>query len=67
MTEPFTLKVHGIKCDHCPYNDMSVQPEEYDAWLNRPCPDCGENLLTQEDYDALKKMQDWTRKMNAID
>lgn len=48
------MKVQGIKCDNpeCDYKDMSVKYEDYHEWLNRPCPKCGWNLLTQADYDT---------------
>lgn len=48
----------GLKCDNpnCDFVDMSIAIEDYDKWLNKPCPKCGANLLTQEDYDAIKMM-----------
>ena len=47
------LDVHGLKCDNpnCDYNDMTIPVQEYSAWVNKPCPKCGENLLTEEDYN----------------
>ena len=50
------IKVGGIKCDNteCNFNDMTVLFEDYDKWLNRPCPECGCNLLTHEDFDRTK-------------
>lgn len=46
----------GIKCDNpeCDYVDPNVSIEEYDEWLNKPCPKCGANLLTQADYDNVQ-------------
>ena len=35
---------------------MSVRIEDYDKWLNKPCPLCGENLLKQEDYDRVQNI-----------
>jgi hypothetical protein len=51
----FLYNIHGIKCDNpsCSYNDSAVPLEDYAQWLNRPCPLCGGNLLTQKDYDAV--------------
>lgn len=48
-----SLNIGGIKCDNptCDFKDDSVKVEEYPQWLNKPCEKCGENLLTQEDYD----------------
>jgi len=49
--------ISGIKCDKCKFSDPTVKYEDYDKWLNKPCPDCGENLLTQEDYNFCKQMK----------
>lgn len=46
-----TVEIKGIKCDACEYKDMSVRFEEYGEWLNKPCPECSANLLTQADYN----------------
>jgi hypothetical protein len=40
----------GIKCDCCDYRDDHVQFSDYKDYINRPCPKCRENLLTEEDY-----------------
>ena len=44
---------YGIKCDNtkCDYIDLSVKFEEYPKWIDKPCPKCGTNLLTQEQYN----------------
>ena len=44
---------YGIKCDNteCDYLDLSVKFEEYPNWIDKPCPKCGTNLLTQSQYD----------------
>lgn len=46
----------GLKCDNpeCDFVDMSIKVEEYESWLNAPCPKCGSNLLTQGDLDTVK-------------
>jgi hypothetical protein len=48
------MHIHGIKCDACDYKDESVKFEEYDQWVNKPCPTCGANLLTEADYQTTK-------------
>jgi hypothetical protein len=52
----FSVQVAGIKCDNinCDYEDDSVSVDDYENYLNKPCPICGENLLTQADYDTVK-------------
>lgn len=51
--------MHGIKCDNksCDYEDKEVKSTDYLSYLNKPCPKCGSNLLTQADYDAFLKMK----------
>lgn len=48
----------GIKCDNedCDYKDMEADfdPDEY---LNKPCPQCGSNLFTLEDYQLLQSLE----------
>ena len=41
----------GIVCDNpaCDYEDNTVLVEDYKNWINKPCPKCGENLLTEQD------------------
>mgnify|MGYP000418363436 CR=1 FL=1 len=58
----------GIKCDslECDYRDDSVTFENYDDWLNKPCPKCGANLLTEVDLNAVKMMMaaaDWINSL----
>lgn len=53
MVETITLKVSGIKCDHCTYRDDSVSQNDYKFYVNKPCPDCGANLLTVEDFETF--------------
>lgn len=56
MTDNMNLVGGGLKCDNqsCDFVDISIAIEDYDKWLNAPCPKCGANLLTQEDLDAVK-------------
>lgn len=30
--------------------------EDMANWINKPCPKCGENLLTQEDFDRHEQV-----------
>lgn len=53
---PVTLNISGLKCDSCDYKNMSIQLEDYPNWVNNPCPKCGENLLTEADYESVQMM-----------
>ncbi|MET3505476.1 hypothetical protein [Halalkalibacter oceani] len=68
MDQAIRLNITGIKCDtkDCDYNDDSVKVEEYSEWLNKPCPKCGGNLLTQDDYDNVRMMINLTNVLNAV-
>ena len=48
------IQFSGIKCDTdgCGYHNPDVKFEQYPEYVNKPCPQCGANLLTQENYDA---------------
>lgn len=48
----------GIGCDNkfCDYVDASVKVNELKDWLNKPCPKCGSNLLTEKDYAQSQLM-----------
>lgn len=50
------MEIKGIKCDNknCNYENDDVKFEEYPSYINKPCPVCGSNLLTQIDYDNTR-------------
>lgn len=47
----------GILCDNpnCDWVDETVTHEQLKDWLNVPCPKCGENVLTQQDFDNANR------------
>lgn len=52
MKDAIEMNIGGLQCDNpkCNYNNMDIKVEDYEQWLNKPCPKCGDNLLTEEDY-----------------
>jgi len=66
MKNAINLNIHGIKCDACDYKNDDVKFEEYKEWLNKPCPKCGTNLLTQADLNSTKKLIKLTNIINKI-
>ena len=68
MRNALEINVSGIKCDNpnCDFEDMSVKVEDYDKWLNKPCPKCGENLLTDNDYRNIKFLLGMAELANKI-
>lgn len=57
-----------IVCDHCPYvveNPTKDPNVDIKSYINKPCPKCGANLLTEHDYKlSLKTMKivNWINK-----
>lgn len=68
MSNSLKMNVGGIKCDNekCDFKDMSVLFEDYDQWLNKPCPKCGRNLLTKRDLDRIKGLMNLTNWLKDI-
>lgn len=60
--------ISGLKCDNpsCDYKDDAIDSEDYAKWIGCPCPKCGENLLTVEDYLAVRRMDDFADRMNTV-
>ena len=60
------VKISGIKCDHCNFQDMSVEFSSYPEFINKPCPICKTNLLTEEDYQKCLKVYKISVTINSI-
>lgn len=61
-------KSGGLKCDSptCDWTDPTVKVEDYKEWLNAPCPKCGDNVLTQEDFDNVMKVIEMVDLINTL-
>lgn len=66
------FQISGIKCDNelCNYDNPNVSLADYTAWVNKPCPKCGSNLLTEKDYKTVcsfvvlaHKINKWANKL----
>lgn len=68
MNNAVTTKIRGIKCDNpdCDFIDRDVDFLDYEKWLNKPCPKCGENLLTEQDYLNCKILFNATNIINKF-
>ena len=60
------LNIVGLKCDNCDWIDMSIPFSEYENNINRPCPKCGQSILTQEDYEECLAMVKAAEIINNI-
>lgn len=52
------IQISGLKCDKdgCDYRDDTIPFDEYEKSIGKPCPKCGESLLTQDDYDVTFRL-----------
>lgn len=52
--KPLNIEVtqSGLQCDNpgCDWKDENITFDNCADWRNKPCPKCGENVLTDEDY-----------------
>jgi len=60
------LNISGLKCDFCEYRDDDVQFSEYEASIGRPCPKCGNSLLTQEDFNHCIKLHKMIDRVDIV-
>lgn len=68
MKDAIEMKNGGIKCDnpYCNFRDDSAKVEDCKQWLNKPCPKCGQNLLTEKDYLNTLLLIGMTKIINNI-
>jgi hypothetical protein len=68
MREKIKPQISTIICDNteCDYKDDNVKVKDYKKWLNRPCPKCSQNLLTQYDYNNLLLITGCIKMLNAL-
>ena len=64
------FNIQGLKCDNpnCDYCNPEIPFEQYEQFVNYPCPKCGESLLTPQAYKmcvALKSMGKFITKLTG--
>lgn len=66
--DPLSIEISGLKCDNpaCDYRRDDIPFEDYEKYINAPCPKCEQPLLTQEDYDECIRMKRAARKVSAV-
>ena len=67
MKANIEIKEGGLKCDHCDYKDTTIPYESFPEFINKPCPKCGENLLTIEDYQNAVNFMNYVKFVNSLD
>lgn len=58
--------ISGIQCDACDFRDDEVKLEQYPEYVNKPCPECGANLLTEADFKTVQLMIGMSEVINAV-
>lgn len=63
-----TYSEGGLKCDAegCDWRNNEISFEDLEHWINAPCPKCGANLLTQEDYQNTQNLVEISKFMNSF-
>lgn len=59
----------GLVCDSetCEYSyDVKIDIKDLHNYVDAPCPKCGENLLTEEDYVHHKYLHKMIRLVNIL-
>lgn len=58
----------GLHCDNpkCDWEDKTVIFDNLKAWVNKPCPKCGENVLTLEDYVNAEQLRLTAEFINTL-
>jgi len=68
MEKNIEITESGLQCDNtqCDWTDESVMFDDYKQWLNKPCPKCGQNVLTEEDYTNAEILRNTINAINAL-
>lgn len=58
----------GLKCDNtsCDWTDPSISINDYKDWVNKPCPKCGECVLTEEDFNKTNMFVNAINMINQM-
>ncbi|KKM24506.1 hypothetical protein LCGC14_1604420 [marine sediment metagenome] len=66
MDKAVAIEIAGLQCDvdGCDYEDLSIDVNEYEQYVNVPCPDCGAALLTEADHELVKAITNMVDVLN---
>jgi phage FluMu protein Com len=59
--------LNGLRCDQCNWVDENIPLDDFDKWLDKPCPKCGAIVLTHEQLGHLYMMLEIADVMNQLD
>lgn len=72
MKDKIQLIESGLKCDNieCNWENKTIHHKDYFKHIDRECPKCGENILTQQDYNSamlFHSVVDMVNGMNEVE
>ena len=60
-------ELNGLECDKCDWKDESIPLDDFEKWLDKPCPKCGAVVLTHEQLGQLNMMIEIADVLNQLD
>jgi len=60
-------ELNGLKCDKCDWVDESISLDDLENWVDKPCPECGANVLTSEQLAHLNMILEVADIVNSLD
>src|SRR4051812_42833476 len=60
------IQESNLQCDNYDWSDAEINFETYKDWIDKPCPKCGHNVLTQEDYQHAEIVRHTIEFINAM-
>jgi len=62
------IQTHGLICDNpkCDWKDESISFDKFIDYVNAPCPQCGENVLTDNDYQNVVTLFEQIDRVNQF-
>ena len=61
------FELNGLQCDKCDWKDENIPFDEWEEWLDKPCPECGAVVLTHEQLGQVHMMMEIADVMNQLD
>ena len=56
----------GLQCDSCDWKDETIAHADFKDWVNKPCPKCGANVLTEEDFRNAEVLEFAVNMVNSM-
>jgi len=68
MEKNLTIHGGGLRCDNtsCSWKDETIPWDKFSDYINAPCPECGENILTYDDFKRAQQLRDVVDMINTI-